>query len=196
MKKILFGLVGILLTAGLVGGSAYALFSDTAAVKGIKITSGNAELQVALDKAEQGFDTVNTSLRDTVYEPNYYIDTAKWLQNLYPGKEDWGYFRLRNNSLSNIPLKLTAKLTAANGWDSILKDQVSLKITNETGTNDLTPWYTLNQWNASYRTIEDIIPYNKTETYRLYVKLNSSAGNTVAELSLSSVEFEILGTQQ
>jgi inosine-uridine nucleoside N-ribohydrolase len=48
MKKILLSILAIALTVGTVSASAYALFTDTANISGITITSGNADLQVAL----------------------------------------------------------------------------------------------------------------------------------------------------
>jgi len=48
MKKIFMSILAIALTIGAVSGTAYALFSDTTSISGITITSGNADLQVAL----------------------------------------------------------------------------------------------------------------------------------------------------
>jgi len=40
-----------------------------------------------------------------------------WLKNFYPGMEDWGHFRLKNNSKSDISLVLKGTITSATTWN-------------------------------------------------------------------------------
>jgi len=49
LKKIIFSFLAIALTIGVVSGTAYALFFDTATVAGISVTAGSADIKISGD---------------------------------------------------------------------------------------------------------------------------------------------------
>jgi predicted ribosomally synthesized peptide with SipW-like signal peptide len=190
MKKILLSVLAIALTVGVVSGTAYALFTDTASVNGITFTSGNADLRVALDNANSGpFGTPFGESQTFSNALNSYL-----FGYMYPGYENWGYFRLDNNSASAIPLTLTGQLKngVSGNWVE-LKDKIQVKMTKGDG-NYLTEWYTLDQWNSAPRSLGSL-DIDETLTYRIYVRV-LAAGNEIANKTLSSVQFDFVGTQQ
>jgi predicted ribosomally synthesized peptide with SipW-like signal peptide len=193
MKKILFSILAIALTVGLVSGTAYALFSDTATVGGMTFTSGNADVQVALDI--KGGVTYETEFKNSV---NFNSVLNEYLfGNMFPGFDENGYFRIKNNSKSDIILNLTGHLKSgvSGDWD-VLKDKIQIKITKEDGSF-LTDWYTLNQWNSSPRSLGSLPKNEDGLTYRIYVRIpKDGVGNEIAGKTLSSVNFEIVGVQQ
>lgn len=192
MKKILLGIVGVIMTVGLVSGAAYALFSDTVEVKGISIASGNADLQMK----------VGNSYEDSVDLTAF----SSWTSGLYPGKADWGSFVLRNNSTSDIGLKLSMKLTAADGnWNSNnLKKVVEFYIADDSSkpSHAYTSWYTLEEWNAADRPFNVTLAQNEEKTFRIYYRVRTTykdsgnpVGNEVAGKSVTGIKFLITGTQ-
>lgn len=190
MKKILLSILAIALTVGTVSASAYALFSDTASVAGMAFTSGNADVQIALDNSASGAYGTNFAETATFGDTlNSYL-----FGKLYPGYENWGYFRLKNNSASAIPLALTGQLKdgVTGNWAE-LKDKVQIRIAKEDGTW-ITGWYSLSDWNSASRSLGSLA-INETLTYRIYVKM-LDAGNDFANKTLSGVQFDIVGTQQ
>lgn len=77
MNKIISGLLGIMMVTAVVGGTAYALFSTTATVNGINITTGSAGLTVNDET------TLNAALN---------------LNNLYPGYQNSTTIDVKNTS--------------------------------------------------------------------------------------------------
>jgi len=191
MKKILLSILAIALTVGTVSASAYALFSDTASVAGMAFTSGNADVQVALDKS--GGATYETNFGETARFTTAL--NSKLFGNMYPGFQEWGYFRLKNNSKSKIALGLTGQLRdgVSGNWAE-LKDKIQIKITTADGSY-LTNWYTLNEWNSAPRSLGTLPEGNDPLTYQIHVKM-LDAGNDFAGKTLSGVQFDIVGTQQ
>lgn len=193
MKKILLSILAIALTVGTVSASAYALFSDTATVGGMTFTSGNADVQVALDKL--GGATYETGFANSV---NFWgALNSKLFGNMYPGFQEWGYFRIKNNSASNITLNLTGQLRngVTGNWDA-LKDKIQIRITKEDGS-DLTGWVTLSDWNSTPRSLGSLPKSETPSTYRIYVQIpRDGVGNEIAGKTLSDVNFDIVGTQQ
>lgn len=190
MKKILLSILAIALTVSTVSATAYSLFTDTASVQGMTFTSGNADVQVALDKLGGG--TYETSFSDNV--SFWSALNSHLFGNLYPGKEDWGYFRLKNNSASAIPLALTGKLKngVSGDWEG-LKDKIQIGITKDNG-DGITGWHTLNEWNSAPISMGSLA-INEILTYKIYVRV-LDAGNEIANMKLSSVQFDIIGTQK
>jgi hypothetical protein len=195
MKKIILNVLAIALTVGVVSGTAYALFTDTVDIAGITITSGNADLKVALNN-ETVSGASYTEFRDNVSAPWDLKNTAEkyWLKNFYPGMEDWGHFRLRNDSKSEISLVLKGTITSATTWNLDLANSIQLMITNDDGTVVET-WHTLENWNQNTYTFDGVLAPNETKIYRVYVKLPISATDSVANMKLEDINFEITGTQ-
>lgn len=197
MKKIYLSILAIVLTVGMVSGAAYALFNDTVAVSGLTVTTGNADLKV------NGDDSSTNGLGFS-------------MQDIYPGWMDGKRFYLTNKSQSDISLDLSTILsTYTNNTTSdyhYLKDQVSIAILeyssgaeantdltdgipgNTTNTHN-TGWKTLAEWKDSSKKISSS-PLAK-DAYRYYIiwaKVDSGAGNEIAEKNLTT-NFVITGEQ-
>ena len=194
MKKILLSVLAITLTVGLVSGAAYAVFSDTAEVNGIAISTGNADLRI------NGANNLSNALD---------------VDNVYPGWMDGEKFYLTNNSSSNIGLEVTAKIREKSQDWNILKDEIKVRVleyVNEShANNDLndgkpgenistpptkdTGWKTLEEWKASEKEITGSpISQNDTRYYVVWGYVNSSAGNNIAQKNVR-VNYDLVGTQ-
>jgi len=183
MKKILLSFLAIILTVGVVSGTAYALFSSTVTVSGITLATGNANLVIRDGNINGQIINGYTGLS---------------FNKMYPGFRDYGSFNFQNSSNSQIDLALTAQLTHAEGdWD-LLKNNIFVAI--GTGTKDnpnfLTGWISLSDWNASSRSLGvPVLAYGQNATYNLYVYVPADADNTIAGKTLSNVTFVVTGTQ-
>ncbi len=191
MRKILSGMLGLIMTTAVVGGVAYAAFSTTATVEGISISAGNAALEI--------FDSGHVS------------KAADWvtglnLQNVYPGFQQSTTFSLKNNSTSAISLAITGQLTAAANWPN-LNEAVEVAVNDSTNTTG-TGWITLKQWNAAPVTFPGAaIAPNTETTYNVFVRVptvysagtalaGQPVGNEINGLSLNNIVFTLTGTQQ
>lgn len=183
MKKIITSLMAVVLTVGLVAGSAYALFSDTVKVSGLTFSTGNADLVVY-----DGGTTI--PIQDFVPTLN------SALKNLYPGWHDYTVMDFKNNSSSNISLSLKGKITAHGGnWDE-LKDVIQVALSS-TGTYDNPPttgWLTLAQWESAARPFGNDLAKTEKTPYKFFVRVPSVADNTIAGKSVT-INFEFTGTQ-
>lgn len=187
MKKILMALMTIAITIGLASGAAYALFSDTATVSGIAIGSGNADLMISAMNATTGFDD------DLVFPSEF--NTA--LSNLYPGFEDRAEIWLRNDSASHILLDINGRLTSASGDWGALKDVIQIRVQADDLSGPVTSWKTLAEWNATggVHFPGDDIGQNEVKKYWVYLRVPSSATNSIADKSMSDVTFVLTATQ-
>jgi hypothetical protein len=176
MKKIWLSMLTIVLTVGTVAGAAYALFSDTVTVQGISITTGTADLKI------------NNS-----NDP--YIVPAG-LTDLKPGEIRTGYapFTLNNASTAGIDLALKAQLTGYGTEFDNFKTKVSMRILRSDGLVG-SEWKTLNEWTTDMFTLNSTIANGGSTNYYFEVKVDSTAGNTMAGKTLDSVKFEITGEQ-
>jgi hypothetical protein len=118
-----------------------------------------------------------------------------WLKNFYPGKEDWGHFRLKNNSKSDISLVLKGTITSATTWNLDLANSLELMVADDSG-NQVEGWHTLEQWNQNTYTFDGVLSPNTEKIYRVYVRLPTSATNAVANMKLENINFEITAEQQ
>ncbi|MBP7119429.1 hypothetical protein KBA63_05090, partial [Candidatus Woesebacteria bacterium] len=91
MRKILSGMLGIVMTASVVGGVAYAAFTTTATVNGINITAGTASLVV-------GSNSGNLA---TIFPANLSIS------NVFPG------FGILDNQTTTFVVKNTGTVNLA-----------------------------------------------------------------------------------
>jgi len=187
MNKIITGLLGLVMVAAVVGGTAYALFSSTATVSGINISAGSAGIEVG---SNNGNTTTN-------------FNAGLNLSNLYPGYQNTTTFVVKNTSTANIALAVKAQLTAAGNWDQ-LADAVEVAVDADAGS---TGWQTLRTWNAAPINFPGLtVAQNGFKTYTVYVRvpLNYSAGtplagnpvgNEISGQSLNNVTFTLTGTQ-
>ena len=179
MKKILFGLLGLVMTAGLLGGGAYALFSSQATLENVSFASGNATLQIWDD------DSYEATWNST-------IDLA----NMYPGyvspvQEMW----LKNASTAPINLGVVMALTTGgSGWGTLLKDVIEMRVADSLD-NTVVGWKSLNDWFTNPASLGSITPDSET-LYNLYFRMSDTADNTAANLSMPGVGFTLTGTQE
>jgi hypothetical protein len=189
MKKILTGILGIVLVASIVSASAYAIFSSQATLTGLTVASGNADITIGDGTAPNGVKTL----------PLNSID----IPELYPGvvytlpTNIW----FHNESTANINLSVKAQITswsAPGAWNE-LADNVLVDVKNVTdGTGYVT--YTLRQWNTAPRVLPgNPLPYGPWATnnkeYEVRLRVPASVGNEMANQVLTNIEMTITGEQ-
>ena len=194
MKKIIAGIVGTLLTIGVAGGAAYALFSSQATAGSVIFATGDANLQLW-----------NGSNWVPIWNPSSFN-----FSGMYPGYGGTGadqanstqfqQFFLRNFSTSPITLSVFAKLrdgvteSAPGAWD-VLKDKVLVAILLPDWSGG-TGWHTLNEWNTTGHALPGSpIGQGLQQEYRFYVRVDGAAGNEIKGQSLSNIQFDFNGTQ-
>ncbi|MBP9687151.1 hypothetical protein KBD68_00640 [Candidatus Woesebacteria bacterium] len=185
MRKILSGMLGIVMTASVVGGVAYAAFTTTATVNGINITAGTASLVV-------GSNSGNLA---TIFPANLSIS------NVFPGfgilDNQTTTFVVKNTGTVN--LAISAQLTDATGWNDVgadLKNNVEVAINTADNTSG-TGYHTLVEWNAGQIAFPGIaVTPNEERTYNVYVRVPASAPNSIQGQSLTNITFTLTGTQQ
>lgn len=192
MNKILSGLLGLVLVAGLVGGSAYALLSDTASVTGVALGVGSAGLNV---RAEG----------DTVWHETTDLTGLVFANKLIPGRTEWGRFELQNASDDSdtdpIDMNLTGQLVAHSGdWDDlsgVIMCSVYDELAGGTPTGGAsTGWKTLAQWaSAPVSLPSGALVSGGERTYTIRCMLPTSADDSVAGMSVTGIGFDIVGTQ-
>ena len=163
MKKILLSVLGIVLAVGVVSGAAYALFSTTATVSGITISSGNAGLAIYDGGTWTPINEFVVSLNNK-------------LVNLYPGFTDYTNVDFYNNSNSNIGLDLKMQLTHADGDWSDLSNKIYIAVTLQ-GGDPAGSWYTLAQWNANPISFGTTLNAGAKVTYKVSFLVDGNAGN-------------------
>lgn len=189
MKKIIGGIIGLMLTISIGVGTAYATFSTTGAVSGISIVAGNAGL---------GISTNGSS-----YYPDYGFQ-GSFFDKLYPGVNTFGpQFLIKNISTANVSLNLFAQLKdgdvteyPAGSW-AALKDQVKIGFDYYNGTDWITAGTaTLAQWNSIGYSLEGgNLAQNGQRWYRIHVTIDPSVDNSIANKGLTNVKFTFTGTQ-
>lgn len=178
MRRILFSLIMIAATVGIVSASAYALFIDKAEVKGVSFSSGNADLLI------NGSGGIN--------------DADWFADEVYPGWIGGKYFYLTNDSDSNIGLTLTARLeSATNDW-GILKDKVNVALIEYSNSADAleainkkdpsygagasTGWVSLSDWNnATPKAFGTSIAHKANHFYVFWTQVATTADNTIID---------------
>lgn len=212
MRKILTGFLGILVVVSIVGGSAYALFTSTATVKGVTFASGDADLKV---------------WSGSVYVTNWNSNLN--FSDMFPGYNknatEYTSLWLKNDSNSAISLDVSMQLTNGGGnWDNSLPLRYATEVAvwDATVGNWATTWINLNDWNTSPQKITLApIPQspsghgNNEREFRLYVRVPENYGattpwvqygakwvgpnqlveNEVANKTLNGVTFSLVGTQ-
>lgn len=205
MKKILFSILAIALTVGLVSGTAYALFTDTVNVAGVTMTTGNADLE-AYDREGQTYRSV------TGEDIRTYFNSK--LTNLYPNFKDYTELWVKNNSLSKIALNPTLQITTTGGYWNELSNQIFMAVINDDG--DLfegdavyatAEWHPLSWWKDGERQLPGGVIYRSIDSateggarapdYRGYKILFKGANfdNTLKSITMSGLTFTLNGTQ-
>jgi hypothetical protein len=197
IKKIILSLLLILLAAGAAAGAAYALFSDTAEVKGMSITTGDANLQIAMGSG---------------WEEDHILDSSLFA-NMYPGFVTGTKFKLKNISQSAIDLKISAYLSEVGGDWNQLKDLLQMALIQYDGessvNDDLTDnlvgnagtivkntgWQSLKTWRNNSLVVSgpDLAP-DEISYYAIWVKLADTADNSIDQMGVDLV-LELTGEQ-
>ncbi len=181
MRKILSGLLGVVMTASVVGGVAYAAFTAQATVNGIDITAGTAALKVgaAINPASNIFSA------------------GLVLAGVYPGYSQNTTFVVKNEGTVN--LTITGQLTGAGGWNDAgvnLKDYVEVAV-NTSDDSLGTGYLTLVNWNSGAIAFPGTaIAPGDNRTYKVYVRVPASAPDLIQGQSLTNITFTLIGTQQ
>lgn len=193
MKKILLGVLGLLVAGSVTFATARALFTATATVNSIHIRAGTAGLEV-------GPDAQNTST-------TWNLGNDWLVDGFYPG---WGEANDKNTNIvventgNSVPMSIKAQLTSANSadWANDLKYAVEVAV-NRGG--DSTGYYSLLQWNEGAISLPGTIDPLNTATYTVYMRVprnygfgyygGKEVGNEIAGKYLQSIEFTLTGTQ-
>ena len=181
-----------MIVAGVVGGAAFAVLSDTASLTNLALSTGSANLEIKLTS-----DPVEdyAAERDVTVE-GFFADA------LLPGGYDDVAFDLLNGSDDGVNLILTGHLVQGLGdWED-LKNVVTcvVYVSGESPDGDATVssgWFTLDQWSTAARDLPgDPLAPDAEESLVLRCMLPATADNTTAGLSLSGLEFVVTGTQE
>lgn len=191
-KKIAASALTIGAAGAMLVGATFALFSDTANVGGVTLTTGNADLKI------NGQDSLNA--------PALLAGPA------YPGWVDGQQFTLSNTSTSPIGLNVTARLTSATGNWAELNNVVEVAVieytdstqrdaaltANDPGSGTTvanTGWQALAIWNASPIAIGATLSQGENNgNFVIWGRIPSSAGNEIQNKTVA-VDFELVGTQ-
>jgi hypothetical protein len=171
----------ILILIAVVSGAAYALFTDTAEVKGISFSAGNADLQFSVDGGSWGDSYTFDSLIE---------------ENVYPGYKDYAEFWVKNDSDSEIDLELSAQIVSQSnttGWNA-LKNVAKVWIGDETGTDGV-GYNTLQWWSAVKRDLDVTLGYNEGMKMRVYLEIPSTADNSIAD-KIVDTDWTLYGDQK
>jgi hypothetical protein len=186
MRKILSGMLGIVMTASVVGGVAYAAFTTTGTVSGINITAGNAAIEIGPDLAGATSNSFITGLTITGVYPGFGISNDQFTT-----------FVVENTG--SVSLAISAQLTAATGWGTTganLKNYVEVAV-NTADDSGTTGWHTLADWNAgSFNFPGAAIASLGNTTYKVYVRVPADAPNAIQSEHLEDITFTLTGTQQ
>lgn len=121
-KKIALSLLSIAAALTVTGGAAYAAFSDVAQSTGNTFSTGNADLQIAVDPDNTVGGVAGTYGNDI---PAPAISEA----GIGPNFNKTYFFWLKNNSTSNITLGLTATFGSVSTTGNVaMADQLNATI--------------------------------------------------------------------
>ncbi len=193
MNKILSGILGVLLLAGVVGGAAFAVLTDAASLTNLALSTGTADLLIKL-----GTDPIENYVNDRDVAVDGVFSGA-----FIPGSFQEVVFNLKNDTSSDVNFLLTGRLLTASGdWDA-LKAALSCVVYvsgNDPESTDLalsSGWFTLEQWNSAPRDLPgDPLSPAEEQTLVLRCRLPESADNSTSGKAITGVEFEFTGTQE
>ncbi len=206
MKKIIVGVFFLIISLGVLTGTAMSVFTSSATVTNLTITSGNAELLIG--------PTANNLMTNW--------DANLRLENLYPGygvhpNLVYQEFFVQNNSTSNIALDVLVRMTTApTGMWNNLSYATQLRIDTADGANS-TGWISVTSWYPGYATGGAMLPggslaQGETKEYRAFIRVahyygweepgyvggpaaGEVVGNEIAGQTLENATFTFLGMQ-
>ena len=181
-KKILISGLSIVTTLILVGGSAFAAFSDTATSQNNTFATGDANLQIAADDNNSPGSYGNFIPAPAVNETG-----------IYPGFTKNYKFWLKNTSTSTINLNLAVDLSdIVTTGNSDIANQ--FKISFKCGDADATNAYSVNTWDSTSAKSLNMALSPDTQ---VQCKMTASLENVDNSYQNSSVRFDGLftGTQ-
>lgn len=190
-----------MLVIGAAAGASYALFFDRTQVKGMSVSTGNADLKI-------GNNDLSESEHDEIDYPENDL-----LSDIYPGYIVGDKFRLINRSASDIDLMVKATIKNYSGnWDK-LKNKIYgavIEYGGESGAeNDAkdnvpgnagkvvsnTGWETMKWWaNNSPKIVREPITPDEERHFVLWLKVDEDAGNEIKGKSVN-LNLEFTGTQ-
>jgi hypothetical protein len=209
MKKSLISLVIAMLVLGTAAGASYAFFFDRTQVKGMSISTGNADLKIG-DKENSDCEGLEDGFCDAI------TYTELPLDNVYPGFMVGDKFRLKNVSQSDIDLMVQATLQSYSGnWNKLkdkiygavieyeleddaqedIQDNIPGNIEGNLVTN--TGWQTMDWWSTNNPEIITEPLTSEEEGGRhlvLWIKVDENAGNEIKGLGVD-LDLEFTGTQ-
>jgi len=179
MRRILTSLFMIGVVTALVTGATSAYFTDTAEIKGVTFSTGNADLRIANSERTTPPGWADNPSGVSIFEFN----EEKW----YPGKEVHESLYLGNFSQSPVALAVSAKITSYSETIGGLGNVFLMKL----GSSD---WHTLNWWRN--HTVELLnVPYaadhsssnlnNFARLLKVWIKMDPNAGNAYTGGSIS-----------
>lgn len=184
MRKIISGILGIVMTASVLGGVAYAAFSSTASVEGVSFTAGDADLKVWDGSA---------------YAP---VWVSGWtFTGLYPGYVAAPQpFWLKNESTVAVDLTVKGKLRdGVTGPWNVFKNNVEVSITEVGVPPASDDWHNLEVWNAGdvsfAASADSVLSQGEQRQYQMNVRVAGFAGSDLENQTLSDVKFDFTGAQ-
>ena len=197
MKKTILILLMLVLTGAGLGTAAYALFKDEAQVKGVSISTGDANLQIAMGSGWEDEHNFNNDL----------------FQNMYPGFSTGHSFKLKNVSQSDISLNINSQISQKSGnWGSLKnlllmalieydsEANAQLDLADQTAGNDAgvlksSGWKSLDSWYTnSFSISSSNLNPDQIGYYNLWLKLTDEADDSVNQLGVNMV-LQITGEQ-
>lgn len=177
MRKIIAGIIGLVLVAGVTSGTAVAMFSSAVKVNNVAISAGSANLEFSGDG--------ETWTKNYTFAPNA-------LQRIIPGSKTALTFWVRNTSTAAVPLALSAKITAATGdWEAFAPNvYVAFADDSTTGTAK-----SLAAWNGTDNQLSiTVAPDGARKRMTMEFSVPVATGDEIADRQVST-NWEITGTQ-
>ncbi|MCJ7740932.1 hypothetical protein MUP32_06520 [Candidatus Microgenomates bacterium] len=193
MKKILLGVLGVMVAGSVTFATARALFTATATVNSIHIKAGTAGLEVGPN--------------DSSTSTSWSVSSGWAVDGFYPG---WGETDNKHTNIvvkntgNSVPMSIKAQLTNVNStdWANDLKYAVEVAVN---GNGGATGYQSLLQWNAGAISLPGTIAQGNHAHYIVYMRVPRSygfgyyggkeVGNEIAGKYLQSIEFTLTGTQ-
>ncbi len=161
--RIGISLMSIFGALALLGGAAFALFTDTATVSGLTVSAGNADVKIRFTGSLPYADNIPTSMS---------------LTDLYPGQNDITPVSIdvQNASISPIDLKLKGTFSAPQ-VPNCLSHAI---VVEATGTGGTTGEKTLAEWSAGVDLPSAPIAQGLNETYSFNIRVLTNYNSTGA----------------
>jgi predicted ribosomally synthesized peptide with SipW-like signal peptide len=177
-KKIITSSMSIIAALSLMTGATFAFFTDSASSTGNTFTTGNADLQIAVDNPE-GAESFGSS----VVGPTF--------NSLFPGFSNQYFFWLKNNSSAAITLDAKADLSSLVTSGSPLASALLVRWTcDQDGDNSLgdetpTAEFSAQQWFDSGDTALVSLPQGVQRFCSMNTRIPSTANSDIAGQTVS-----------